>query len=104
MMQVLIGVLVIVAIVLIIIFFYQRRSMSLVTEYTDRLKKIDTDKLDKELDKSCLDTLMGESLKKFTALRQEFDQELAPTVKKSLELSKTIQANLHNSQLFSTIS
>lgn len=104
MMQVLIGVLVVVAVVLIIIFLYQRRCMSLVTEYNKRLGKIDVDKLNKELDKNRLDTLMGETLKKFTALRQEFDQKLTPSVQKASELSKTIQAGLHNSQLFSTSS
>lgn len=104
MMQILIGVLVVVVIILGIIFFYQKRCTSLVKGLSDRLATIDIQKLDKELNKNRLETLMGESLKKFTALRQEFDEELVPTVKKARALSKSIQAGLHNSQLFSTSS
>ncbi|HIX35807.1 MAG TPA: septation ring formation regulator EzrA [Candidatus Limosilactobacillus merdigallinarum] len=101
MLQVLIGILIIAAIAMVIILLYQRRCSTKLKELSNRLSQVDEDALAKQLDKSRLDSLMGESLKRFTELRYQYDHELLPTFKKAQELVKTIENNMHGSSLFS---
>ena len=101
MLQVLIGILIIAAIAMVIILLYQRRCSNKLKELSNRLSQVDEDALAKQLDKSRLDSLMGESLKRFTELRYQYDHELLPTFKKAQELVKTIENNMHGSSLFS---
>lgn len=101
MLQVLIGILIIAAIAMVIILLYQRRCSTKLKELSDRLSQVDEDSLAKQLDKSRLDSLMGESLKRFTELRDHYDHELLPTLKKAQEQVKTIESHMHGSSLFS---
>lgn len=101
MLQVLIGILIIAAIAVVIILLYQRRCSTKLKELSDRLSQVDEDSLAKQLDKSRLDSLMGESLKRFTELRDHYDHELLPTLKKAQEQVKTIESHMHGSSLFS---
>lgn len=101
MLQVLIGILIIAAIAMVIILLYQRRCSTKLNELKDRLSQVNEDSLAKQLDKSRLDSLMGESLKRFTELRDHYDHELLPTLKKAQQRVKTIEGNMHGSSLFS---
>ncbi|WP_295729834.1 septation ring formation regulator EzrA [uncultured Limosilactobacillus sp.] len=102
MLQILVGILIIALIVLAIIFFYQRRINTVVKELDHQLQNFDADRLAKELAKNRLEGLMGESLKKFTELRQEYDENFVGTYQEAQKLVKTIQTNLHGTSVFST--
>lgn len=101
MLQVLIGILIIAVIAMVIILMYQRRCTTKLKDLSNRLAQINTEDLDKQLDKKRLDSLMGESLKRFTELRDRYDHQLLPTLKKAQERVKTIKGNMHGSALFS---
>ena len=101
MLQVLVGILIIAAIAMVIILLYQRRCSTKLKDLSGQLAQVDEEKLAKQLDKSRLDSLMGESLKRFTELRDHYDHELKPTLKKAQKRVKTIEGNMHGSALFS---
>lgn len=102
MLQILIGILIIALIVLAVIFFYQRRVNSMIKELTEQLENLNVDQLAKELAPVHLESLMGESLKKFTALRKDYDDNFVGKYQESQKLVKDIQANLHGMSVFST--
>lgn len=102
MLQILVGILVIALIVLAIIFFYQRRINSITKNLSDQVNNLHRDQLDKELAPGRLDGLMGESLKKFTALRTQYDQNFVPNYERAQQLIKTIGQDLHGRNVFNT--
>ena len=102
MLQILIGILIIALIVLAVIFFYQRRVNSMIKELTEQLENLNVDQLAKELAPVHLESLMGESLKKFTALRKDYDDNFVGKYQEAQKLVKDIQANLHGMSVFST--
>lgn len=104
MLQILVGILVIALIVLAIIFFYQRRINSIVKSLTDQVNALSKDQLATDLASQRLDGLMGESLKKFTALRTEYDQNFVPNYDQAQQLIATIAKDLHGRNVFNTSS
>lgn len=104
MLQILVGILVIALIVLAIIFFYQRRIISITKSLSDQVNKLDQDHLSKELAPDRLEGLMGESLKKFTALRSQYDQKFMPQYKQAQELVPKIEKGIHGKNVFNTSS
>ncbi|WP_057739525.1 septation ring formation regulator EzrA [Limosilactobacillus secaliphilus] len=101
MLQVLIGILIVAAIAMVVVLLYQRRCSTKLKELSAGLSQVNTDNLAKQLDKSRLDTLMGESLKRFTELRDRYDHQLVPTLTKARKQVEAIKNNLHGSALFS---
>lgn len=104
MLQILIGILIIALIVLAVIFFYQRRVSSMMKDLTVKIEKLDKEELAKELASSRLDGLMGESLKKFTALRAEYDKDFIPDYEQANKLIQEIKTNLHGKNVLNTSS
>ncbi|WP_251547240.1 septation ring formation regulator EzrA [Limosilactobacillus caecicola] len=104
MLQILIGILVIALIVLVVIFFYQRRVQTLVKGLDQQIKTLEQTKLEEELSSERLEGLMGESLKKFTSLREQYDKQFMPDYQKAEKLVKQIQSNLHSKNVLNTSS
>ena len=104
MLQILIGILIIALIVLAIIFFYQKRIITVTKELSAQVDALDGEKLAKKLDSNHLEGLMGESLKKFTALRELYDHDFVDDYQKAQDLVKSIQKDLHGKAVFSTSS
>ncbi|MGN1284716.1 MAG: septation ring formation regulator EzrA, partial [Candidatus Limosilactobacillus intestinavium] len=104
MLQILIGILIIALIVLAIIFFYQKRIITVTKELSTQVDALDGENLAKKLDSNHLEGLMGESLKKFTALRELYDHDFVDDYQKAQDLVKSIQKDLHGKAVFSTSS
>ena len=82
MVQILIIILVIALLVIVGLFVYQRQTLKKLSTYGQSIQAIALQKIDQRLSKEKVQTLMGESLKTFTDLRQQFDKKLVPNVKK----------------------
>ena len=104
MLQILIGILIIALIVLAIIFFYQKRIITVTKELSAQVDALDGENLAKKLDSNHLEGLMGESLKKFTALRELYDHDFVDDYQKAQDLVKSIQKDLHGKAVFSSSS
>lgn len=104
MLQILIGILIIALIVLAIIFFYQKRISTVTKKLSAQVDKLDGETLAKKLDSNHLEGLMGESLKKFTALRKLYDSEFVDNYQKAQKLVESIQKDLHGKTVFNTSS
>lgn len=77
MLQVLIGIIAIAVIVVIIFYVCQRRAMRVITDLRARLVALEEARLARRLDDASLADLMGESLKVFTALQDDYLKKVA---------------------------
>lgn len=104
MLQILVGILIVVLIVLAVIFFYQRRITNVVKKLDDRLQQLDVKQLEQKLSKDNLSSLMGDSLKHFTEIREEYDTKFAPSYEQANVLVDQIQRDLHGKNVFNSSS
>lgn len=100
MLQVLIGIIAIAVIVVIIFYVCQRRAMRVITDLRARLVALEEARLARRLDDASLADLMGESLKVFTALQDDYLKEVAPAVDDANEQLEEVSKNLNGLNVF----
>ena len=100
MLQVLIGVIAIAVIVVIIFYVCQRRAMRVITDLRARLVALEEARLARRLDDASLADLMGESLKVFTALQDDYLKKVAPAVDDANEQLEEVSKNLNGLNVF----
>lgn len=101
MVQVLIVGLVIALLVMIGLFIYQRQTLKKLTTVKTQLADLPTARIERELSKDRVASLMGESLKSFTELRTRYDEKLHPRQKELLDLADQLAADAKTTALFS---
>ena len=100
MLQVLIGIIAIAVIVVIIFYVCQRRAMRIITDLRARLVALEEARLARRLDDASLADLMGESLKVFTALQDDYLKKVAPAVDDANEQLEEVSNNLNGLNVF----
>lgn len=100
MLQVLIGIIAIAVIVVIIFYVCQRRAMWVITDLRARLVALEEARLARRLDDASLADLMGESLKVFTALQDDYLKKVAPAVDDANEQLEEVSKNLNGLNVF----
>ena len=100
MLQVLIGIIAIAVIVVIIFYVCQRRAMRVITDLRARLVALEEARLARRLDDAGLADLMGESLKVFTALQDDYLKKVAPAVDDANEQLEEVSNNLNGLNVF----
>lgn len=100
MLQVLIGIITIAVIVVIIFYVCQRRAMRVITDLRARLVALEEARLARRLDDASLADLMGESLKVFTALQDDYLKKVAPAVDDANEQLEEVSKNLNGINVF----
>ena len=100
MLQVLIGIIAIAVIVVIIFYVCQRRAMRVITDLRARLVALEEARLARRLDDAGLADLMGESLKVFTALQDDYLKKVAPAVDDANEQLEEVSKNLNGLNIF----
>ena len=100
MLQVLIGIIAIAVIVVIIFYVCQRRAMRVITDLRARLVALEEARLARRLDYASLADLMGESLKVFTALQDDYLKKVAPAVDDANEQLEEVSKNLNGLNVF----
>ncbi|MCT3452178.1 septation ring formation regulator EzrA [Limosilactobacillus fermentum] len=100
MLQVLIGIIAIAVIVVIIFYVCQRRAMRVITDLRARLVALEEARLARRLDDAGLADLMGESLKVFTALQDDYLKKVAPAVDDANEQLEEVGKNLNGLNIF----
>ena len=100
MLQVLIGIIAIAVIVVIIFYVCQRRAMRVITDLRARLVALEEARLARRLDDASLADLMGESLKVFTALQDDYLIKVAPAVDDANEQLEEVSKNLNGLNVF----
>ena len=100
MLQVLIGIIAIAVIVVIIFYVCQRRAMRVITDLRARLVALEEARLARRLDDAGLADLMGESLKVFTALQDDYLKKVAPAVDDANEQLEEVSKNLNVLNIF----
>ncbi|MEK1371270.1 septation ring formation regulator EzrA [Limosilactobacillus fermentum] len=100
MLQVLIGIIAIAVIVVIIFYVCQRRAMRVITDLRARLVALEEAQLARRLDDAGLADLMGESLKVFTALQDDYLKKVAPAVDDANEQLEEVSKNLNGLNVF----
>lgn len=100
MLQVLIGIIAIAVIVVIIFYVCQRRAMRIITDLRTRLVALEEARLARRLDDASLADLMGESLKVFTALQDDYLKKVAPAVDDANEQLEEVSKNLNGLNVF----
>lgn len=100
MLQVLIGIIAIAVIVVIIFYVCQRRAMRIITDLRARLVALEEARLARQLDDASLADLMGESLKVFTALQDDYLKKVAPAVDDANEQLEEVSNNLNGLNVF----
>lgn len=100
MLQVLIGIIAIAVIVVIIFYVCQRRAMRVITDLRARLVALEEARLARRLDDAGLADLMGESLKVFTALQDDYLKKVAPAVDDANEQLEEVSKNLNGLNVF----
>ncbi|MEK1445377.1 septation ring formation regulator EzrA [Limosilactobacillus fermentum] len=100
MLQVLIGIIAIAVIVVIIFYVCQRRAMRVITDLRARLVALEEARLARRLDDASLADLMGESLKVFTALQDDYLKKVAPAVDDASEQLEEVSKNLNGLNVF----
>ena len=100
MLQVLIGIIAIAVIVVIIFYVCQRRAMRIITDLRARLVALEEARLARQLDDASLADLMGESLKVFTALQDDYLKKVAPAVDDANEQLEEVSKNLNGLNVF----
>lgn len=100
MLQVLIGIIAIAVIVVIIFYVCQRRAMRVITDIRARLVALEEARLARRLDDASLADLMGESLKVFTALQDDYLKKVAPAVDDANEQLEEVSKNLNGLNVF----
>ncbi|KAB1962509.1 septation ring formation regulator EzrA [Limosilactobacillus fermentum] len=100
MLQVLIGIIAIAVIVVIIFYVCQRRAMRIITDLRARLVTLEEARLARRLDDASLADLMGESLKVFTALQDDYLKKVAPAVDDANEQLEEVSKNLNGLNVF----
>lgn len=100
MLQVLIGIIAIAVIVVIIFYVCQRRAMRIITDLRARLVALEEARLARRLDDASLADLMGESLKVFTALQDDYLKKVAPAVDDANEQLEEVSKNLNGLNVF----
>lgn len=100
MVQILIIILVIALLVIVGLFVYQRQTLKKLSTYGQSIQAIPLQKIDQRLSKEKVQTLMGESLKTFTDLRQQFDKKLVPNVKKMQHQIELLSQEAKTTALF----
>lgn len=100
MLQVLIGIIAIAVIVVIISYVCQRRAMRVITDLRARLVALEEARLARRLDDASLADLMGESLKVFTALQDDYLKKVAPAVDDANEQLEEVSKNLNGLNVF----
>lgn len=100
MLQVLIGIIAIAVIVVIIFYVCQRRAMRVNTDLRARLVALEEARLARRLDDAGLADLMGESLKVFTALQDDYLKKVAPAVDDANEQLEEVSKNLNGLNIF----
>lgn len=100
MLQVLIGIIAIAVIVVIIFYVCQRRAMRVITDLRARLVALEEARLARRLDDASLADLMGESLKVFTALQDDYLKKVAPAVDDANEQLEEVSKNLNGLNIF----
>lgn len=100
MLQVLIGIIAIAVIVVIIFYVCQRRAMRVITDLRARLVALEEARLARRLDDVSLADLMGESLKVFTALQDDYLKKVAPAVDDANEQLEEVSKNLNGINVF----
>ncbi|WFA02442.1 septation ring formation regulator EzrA [Limosilactobacillus fermentum] len=100
MLQVLIGIIAIAVIVIIIFYVCQRRAMRVITDLRARLVALEEARLARRLDDASLADLMGESLKVFTALQDDYLKKVAPAVDDANEQLEEVSKNLNGLNVF----
>ena len=100
MLQVLIGIIAIAVIVVIIFYVCQRRAMRVITDLRARLVALEEARLARRLDDASLADLMGESLKVFTALQDDYLKKVAPAVDDANEQLEEVSNNLNGLNVF----
>lgn len=101
MVQVLVGVLVIALLVIIGLFIYQRQTLKKLQDYAARLAALPTKQIDQRLDKERVGALMGESLRSFTRLRERYDKDLLPAIKRAEGQVEDLSLQAKTTNLFS---
>lgn len=100
MLQVLIGIIAIAVIVVIIFYVCQRRAMRVITDLRARLVALEEARLARRLDDASLADLMGESLKVFTVLQDDYLKKVAPAVDDANEQLEEVSKNLNGLNVF----
>lgn len=100
MLQVLIGIIAIAVIVVIIFYVCQRRAMRIITDLRARLVALEEARLARRLDDASIADLMGESLKVFTALQDNYLKKVAPAVDDANEQLEEVSKNLNGLNVF----
>ena len=100
MLQVLIGIIAIAVIVVIIFYVCHRRAMRIITDLRARLVALEEARLARRLDDASLADLMGESLKVFTALQDDYLKKVAPAVDDANEQLEEVSNNLNGLNVF----
>ncbi|PTV36813.1 septation ring formation regulator EzrA [Limosilactobacillus fermentum] len=100
MLQVLIGIIAIAVIVVIIFYVCQRRAMRIITDLRARLVALEEARLARRLDDASIADLMGESLKVFTALQDDYLKRVAPAVDDANEQLEEVSKNLNGLNVF----
>lgn len=100
MLQVLIGIIAIAVIVVIIFYVCQRRAMRVITDLRARLVALEEARLARRLDDASIADLMGESLKVFTALQDDYLKKVAPAVDDANEQLEEVSKNLNGLNVF----
>lgn len=100
MLRVLIGIIAIAVIVVIIFYVCQRRAMRVITDLRARLVALEEARLARRLDDASLADLMGESLKVFTALQDDYLKKVAPAVDDANEQLEEVSKNLNGLNVF----
>ncbi|MDO4854982.1 MAG: septation ring formation regulator EzrA [Limosilactobacillus gorillae] len=101
MLQVLIGIIVIAVVVVVIFYICQRRAMRIIADLRARLVALDEDQLARRLSDESLADLMGESLKVFTTLQQDYQKKVIPAIEDANEQLKEASASLNGVNAFS---
>ena len=100
MLQVLIGIIAIAVIVVIIFYVCQRRAMRIITDLRAQLVALEEARLARRLDDASIADLMGESLKVFTALQDDYLKKVAPAVDDANEQLEEVSKNLNGLNVF----
>lgn len=100
MLQVLIGIIAIAVIVVIFFYVCQRRAMRIITDLRARLVALEEARLARRLDDASIADLMGESLKVFTALQDDYLKKVAPAVDDANEQLEEVSKNLNGLNVF----
>lgn len=100
MLQVLIGIIAIAVIVVIIFYVCQRRAIRIITDLRARLVALEEARLARRLDDASIADLMGESLKVFTALQDDYLKKVAPAVDDANEQLEEVSKNLNGLNVF----